>query len=251
MDNCIGQSFEIFNEIDSTNLHAMQCIRAGMAEHGRVFFARTQTAGKGQRGKKWWSPPGQNIQLSILLKPLQLAISQSFRLNTTIALGVHDFLEAVTGTSWHIKWPNDLYQGDRKAGGILIENVVQGDEWRWSVAGIGININAAVFPDDLPNPTSVYLITGNSFDTVELSQRLCIHLQQRWQQLSTPGAWSALLEDYNRVLYGKGKTCRLKIGNTSGAYYISGVDDQGFLVAGHHGEYRFSHGEVSWILPQQ
>jgi BirA family transcriptional regulator, biotin operon repressor / biotin---[acetyl-CoA-carboxylase] ligase len=245
----IGHSFQVFNTIDSTNMYAMSCIREGLAVHGAVYYAHEQTQGRGQRGKKWWSVPSENIQMSIVLQPLQLAASQHFRLSACIALAVHDFLEQHSFSGWRIKWPNDLYWGDRKAGGILIENVIQDGQWRWAIAGIGININSTHFDTDLPNPTSLAMVTGLRFNAELLGQSLCQFVSKRWQQLTNSNGWNSMLKEYNQVLYGAGATQRLRISNSTAAYKIVRVNDQGELIAGENQEYHFKHGEVEWILP--
>lgn len=244
----IGHSFEVFDSIDSTNMYAMQCIREGMAVHGAVYFAHEQTQGRGQWGKKWWSEPGENIQMTMVLQPLQLAPSQYFRLSAAIAAGVHDFLHHHAAGGWNIKWPNDLYWGDRKAGGILIENVMQQNQWRWAIAGVGVNVNSTQFDPMLPNPTSLSLVAGRRFNAELLGRSLCVFVNKRWLQLMQPGGWPEILADYNRVLFGAGSLQKLRRQNSAAHYRIVGVDEQGQLLAGENGEYHFQHGEVEWLL---
>lgn len=245
----IGHSFEVFDTIDSTNMYAMELVREGMAAHGQVFFAHAQTQGRGQRGRKWWSAAGENVQLSMVLEPRQLAASHTFRLIATVALGVVDFMEHHSYPGWKIKWPNDVYWGDRKAGGILIENVFQSGQWRWAVAGVGINVNSTHFDPSLPNPTSLALVAGRRYNAELLGRSLCLFVNQRWQQLLAPGGWLQLLADYNQLLYGAGQQHRLKQQNTVGTYPIKRVNEQGVLIAGSLEEYQFEFGQVEWVLP--
>src|SRR6202012_5219150 len=96
---------------------------AGMAPHGTLVFAHDQWAGKGQRGRSWNSNPGANIVLSAVLEPVVLPLQQAFGLSVAVALACRDFFSSYAGSDvTTIKWPNDLYWNDRKAGGILIEN---------------------------------------------------------------------------------------------------------------------------------
>ncbi|HSC54838.1 MAG TPA: biotin--[acetyl-CoA-carboxylase] ligase [Phnomibacter sp.] len=245
----IGHSFEVFNTIDSTNMYAMSCIREGMAVHGAVYFAHEQYSGKGQRGKTWWSAPGENLQMTIVLQPLQLASSQHFRLVVAVALAVHDFLEHHSFHGWFIKWPNDLYWGDRKAGGILIENVIQEGKWRWAIAGIGVNINSTLFDKSLPNPTSLAQVTGLRYNTEDMARNLCSFVEKRWQQLNRSSEWPSMLRAYNKVLYGAGYPQKLRKENITTAYKIVRVNEHGDLIAGENQEYQFKHGEVEWVLP--
>ena len=193
----------ILPTVDSTNNYAMAQVRAGLAKQGDAFFALDQTAGKGQRGKGWQTESGNNIILSLVLQPLWLPIVQQFRLNSAVALGCFDLFTSYAGKETKIKWPNDIYWRDRKAGGILIENIVgqgktglayevdshsqtQGNQqkintpvsalWQWSIVGIGINVNQTHFPDHLPNPVSLKQITGRQSEVITLARELCSHI---------------------------------------------------------------------------
>src|SRR6185503_3644805 len=110
----------------STNKYAMGLIHndhltegQDEAQHGMVIFSHEQTAGKGQRGRTWTSEKGANIALSILLNPFQLRVTAQFKLSICIATAVHQFFSKYSGVETKIKWPNDSYWRDRKAGGIL------------------------------------------------------------------------------------------------------------------------------------
>src|SRR6185437_8371065 len=104
--------------VDSTNNYAMAQAHAGLASCGRVYFAHRQWAGKGQRGKVWMSEPGQNISMSLVLDPSPLLLSSQFLLGAATAIGCLNEVRKYALGGWTIKWPNDIYQGDRKAAGI-------------------------------------------------------------------------------------------------------------------------------------
>jgi BirA family biotin operon repressor/biotin-[acetyl-CoA-carboxylase] ligase len=161
-----GQSFTVIPSIDSTNNYAMQMVHARLANHGDVWFALEQTSGKGQRGKSWQSSRGENILLSIVLQPLFLVPMRSFLLNAAITLGVYDFYNKYAGRETRIKWPNDIYWRDRKAGGILIENIIRLESWLFAVAGIGLNINQVNFGEHLQKATSLRQITLKNFESI-------------------------------------------------------------------------------------
>src|ERR1700730_10313043 len=127
--------------VDSTNNYAMARIHEGMASDGLVCLARHQWAGKGQRGKTWLSEPGQNLIMSLVIEPTPLILTQQFLLSAAVALGIMDLIAVLVKNGWSIKWPNDIYWNDRKAAGILVESVIQGGNWRFAVAGIGMNLN--------------------------------------------------------------------------------------------------------------
>lgn len=137
---------------DSTNLDAVRGKDANSDK--TVWFAEYQTAGKGQRGNKWSSHRAENLTFSILLKPTQIAAAGQYAISMVCAVGVVDYLGKL-GLQAKIKWPNDIYIGDRKICGMLIENFLDGDRLSVSICGIGLNVNQKEFPDNIPNPTSV------------------------------------------------------------------------------------------------
>ena len=164
--------------IDSTNIYAMAQIKEGLAESGSCFRADYQTHGKGQHGRIWESSKGQNILCSYILELEKLddlkkwTPTDQIGFSAAIALGIRAFFEAHTNGDTKIKRPNDIYWRDRKAGGILIENLLKGTAWTWTVIGIGININQTVFSPEAPNPVSLKQITGLDWDILSLQEAL-------------------------------------------------------------------------------
>lgn len=228
-ENAIGTPFYELIEVDSTNNYAMRQVQAQMAVHGTAWFAHYQNAGRGQRGKVWNALSGQNIILSIALEPTFLSIDNQFLLNLTMALAASDFFNKHTGGDTKIKWPNDIYWKDRKAGGILIENVLQGREWRFSIAGIGININQTLFPSSLPNPVSLKQVTGKSFDVILLAKELCGFLNIRWTQLKDQ-YYNNLLDEYTNRLYKLGEKVVFRRDKEVFEATITGVSRTGELM---------------------
>ena len=156
----------------------MAQIKAGLAKTGSCFRADYQTHGKGQHGRVWESSKGQNILCSYILELKQLDALKKWTptdqigFSAAIALGIRAFFDAYTNGDTKIKRPNDIYWRDRKAGGILIENLLKGKEWTWAVIGIGININQTVFSPEAPNPVSLKQITGLDWDILSLQEAL-------------------------------------------------------------------------------
>ena len=244
----IGHSFVELQSVDSTNNYAMARAHAGMASHGTMFFAHEQWAGKGQRGKSWTTTPGENIILSTVLEPVNLPLIQQFALSASVALACYDFFSRYAGIEdTTIKWPNDLYWRDRKAGGILIENSFKGDQWAFAIVGTGININQTRFPDTARNPVSLRQITGRSFDAVELARELGICLEARYQQL-IKGDPDTLLKEYNQRLYRKDQPVRLKKDQAVFETVVKGVTPTGELVTRDTLERHFGFGEVEWLI---
>ncbi len=224
----------------------MEQLQANLAEHGAVFFANEQTMGKGQMGKKWHSLPGENMLFSVILNTAHLSFSKPFPLSAAIALACVDLLRQFIPEDICIKWPNDIYWGDRKAGGILIENIILGTHWPWAIVGIGININQTNF-DKLGNKAvSLKQITGKTYDPVLLTKEFCEFLTARLSQLETDGN-KAVLFDYQQVLYKRNKLTKLKKGNMVTTHTILGVSEAGELITHAGIEQRFTHGSVEWV----
>src|SRR5262249_21514599 len=135
---------------------------------------------------------------------------------------------------------------DRKAGGILIENIFQGNEWRFAVIGIGININQTKFPENLGNPVSLKQITGKSFDVLELANGLCGALNQRWELLQS--GKSAILHQYEELLYRRNEKIRFRRDNKVFEAIVRGVQADGKLCVNHGVDLVFDFGEVEWII---
>ena len=251
--NLLGTPFIELSSVDSTNNYALTQIHAGLAQHGSAFFAHEQLAGKGQRGKEWKSEKDSSLILSLVINPQPLHVSQQFQLSACIALSVHEFFAHYAGNATHIKWPNDLYWYDRKAGGILIENIVgtkvPGDSasWLWAVIGIGININQVLFPNELNNAVSLRQITGKIFDPVHLAKELCVILEKNFKQLIING-FEDIYAAYLSHLYKKNEIVKLKKESRVFKATIKSVLPTGELVVQHAIEESFSFGEVEWVI---
>ena len=164
--------------IDSTNIYAMEQIKAGKAISGSCYNTPFQTHGKGQHGRVWESEKGQNLLCSYVLELKSLNPAKNWGpedqkgLSAAVAIGAKAFFGANAGDETLIKLPNDIYWRDRKAGGILIENSLRGTEWTWAVIGIGFNINQTSFSPDAPNPVSLRQITGRQWEIARLQTEL-------------------------------------------------------------------------------
>ncbi|WP_165871488.1 biotin--[acetyl-CoA-carboxylase] ligase [Flaviaesturariibacter flavus] len=251
----IGTPFIELTQVDSTNNYATGLAHAGMAEHGTAVLAAHQTKGKGQRHKAWEGAPGANITMSLLLAPaglglqpppVRLTAAGAFRFSMAVALGAQRFFARHAGEETFVKWPNDLYWRDRKAGGILIENILAGDQWKWAVAGLGININQTDFGPDAPRAVSLRQITGRQWDVRTLALELCASIEDSLNQLSaSPDSVAA---DYHAVLFGRGEIVRLRKDSRVFAAEVLGVTEDGLLRVRHGVEEEFAVGEVEWVF---
>ena len=239
--------FKILDTVDSTNNYAMAKVHAGMASHGMAWFTQEQTAGKGQRGKGWETEPGKNIAMSLVLQPEPLNAKQQFYLSAAIALACFDFFSGYAGDETKIKWPNDLFWRDRKAGGVLIENVFHGKKWKWAIAGVGININQTDFDKSIQNPVSLKQITGKEFDIVVLAKELYALLMKNISELNAKSS-EKILEDYNKHLYKLNNNVVLKKDNINFNTVIKAVSPEGRLLTADAVDRQFDFGEVEWVL---
>jgi len=163
MDQIIGNLIVRLEVTDSTNNYANRQIRENAMPEGTVFLAYEQTTGRGQLKNVWESEPGQNLLFSIVLYPDFLEIRRQFMLSKVVTLGIYKALNKYVD-SLKIKWPNDIYAGNQKLGGILIENSIMNGLLKSSVVGIGLNVNQTVFHSDAPNPVSLQRLTNQHYD---------------------------------------------------------------------------------------
>ncbi|MCY7291559.1 MAG: biotin--[acetyl-CoA-carboxylase] ligase [Ferruginibacter sp.] len=239
--------FTILDVVESTNNYAMGQVHAGLAVHGQAWFARDQWGGRGQRGNKWISRKEENLIMTVVFKPDKLFKSSMFLFNMMLAGICHQFFAKIAGTATTLKWPNDIYYNDRKAGGILIENIIIGNEWTWSVVGIGVNVNQLNFDRVNQNATSLRRICDRIFDPIELAKKLHIELNKNIEAI-THVSKEFYFDYYNEHLYKKGKTVKLKKDNIIFSTCIKEVNRKGQLVTFDAIERQFNSGEIKWIL---
>ena len=172
---------------------------------GDVVWADFQTAGRGQRGHEWHSRKGENLTFSVVLEPTFVPIAEQFSVSEVVALSLVDML-AEYGIDAKIKWTNDIYVGDRKLVGILIEHSLAATTLRRTIVGIGININQTEFDSAIPNPVSMAQLLGRELNAEEVLQRFLAHLQRNYNSLremqnAKCKMQNALHERYNSLLY--------------------------------------------------
>lgn len=188
------------NEVTSTNDLAKQLIAENLAGHGTLIRADFQSKGRGQETSIWESEPGQNLLCSMVWFP-QLPVQYQVYLNLTICLGVYDWVQSfLPNHQVTIKWPNDIYVNNQKMAGILVENGIQGNEVKHTIAGMGINVNQRSFKHT--NACSISLFTSEEVDLEIASKQLVNCLMLRYNTLQQQ-QFSELWNDYHRVLYKK------------------------------------------------
>lgn len=147
---------------------------------GTVVYTHRQTSGRGQRGNSWEAEPGMNLTMSLLLRPETISAREQFVISECVALSVALTLDRYLpkGMEAEVKWPNDVYVGDKKICGILIENSLIGTRIDHTIAGIGININQQEFRSSAPNPISLARLTGATHDVEAVMRDLVAEIER-------------------------------------------------------------------------
>ncbi len=225
----VGHHLLILKEVDSTNTYLKQMLANNepVAE-GTAIMAESQTAGRGQQLNKWYSTTRESLAFSFVISPAFLPIARQYDLTRMVSLGVYDALRPLVGDQLKIKWPNDIYIGDRKLGGILIENQVQGGNIRHTVVGIGLNINQSWFPEWVPNPTSLRQTLHKDHDPKEILAQLCVNIDQWYHELKQ-GATELIQRKYLDTLYRFNISGSFKAQDIIFEGQIVGVTPQGLL----------------------
>ena len=220
---------------NSTNSLMKEMLAKGEWPEGEYFvYAGYQTAGRGQTGNSWESEADKNLLCSILLPPDK----DLYFLN--IAVGVA--ILRVIGGDFTIKWPNDIYYEDKKVAGILVENAILGNEVKYSIAGIGLNVNQTTFVSDAPNPISLKQITGKEYDIDALMQKVYAMVQETLNE----DVW----EEYKNHLYRRDGFWKYEDQNGIFEARIIDVLPTGEIVlcdkSGHNRSYGFK--QIKYIL---
>ena len=244
-----GMTIIWLDTVDSTQNEVQR--QADTLDNLSVIAAIRQTSGRGQRGNRWHSPAGENLTFSVLLRPgedgiPELPAGRQFLISQVATLAVRGLLQEA-GIPSSVKWPNDIYVGDKKICGMLVENALAGGKVRTSVIGIGVNVNQTVFDPELMNPVSMKKLTGQAYDPVRLLERFCDLFMIRLKQES-----HRLQADWLAVLYRKGERCRFTDCRTAAVFEgtIKGISQIGLLEVempdGSIQEFGFK--EISYIL---
>ena len=216
---------------------------------GDIIVAEHQEAGRGQRGHKWISGQGLNLTFSAVLTPDSFALRNQFLISQITALALCDMLKSYSIDA-RIKWTNDIYIGDKKIVGILIENRLAGDFLARSIVGIGLNVNQIIFDKSLPNPTSMALCVGREFKREDVLHSFERAFAERYAQMKV-GEWEQIHADYNALLYRVDElhTFRLESGDTCRGT-IRAVEPMGELVVewecGNVGRYLFK--QIEFVI---
>ena len=212
---------------------------------GTILITDRQLAGRGHRGNTWESSPSLNLTFSTLLKPVFLAVKDQFQLNMAISLAVSDAVQKSISNVIRLKWPNDIYIEDRKVGGMLIENQLQGGMISSSIVGIGLNVNQEDFTH--PKASSLYIVSGVLTELNSLFQQLVESIEHRYLDLRA-GNVMRLKEQYLATMYKFNEPHRFEASGVSFLGRIENVDEDGRLCVAAEGETRmFAFKEVKFL----
>ena len=227
----VGHRVKVLDKVNSTNVYIRELLEKAPLDEGLIVWALEQYAGKGQRGSSWLSQPGVNLTFSVLLRPHFLAIKDQFWFTKALALSVAEFVSSSLGEGpeVRIKWPNDVYVNDRKIAGILIENILEKSLIKYSIAGIGININQETFDPSLPNATSLKLLSGKEFDLNACLENICVSIEKFYLQLRSAD-YKKIDEAYHKLLYRKDIWSKFSMNGEPTEGMIKGVSAAGHLL---------------------
>lgn len=223
----VGRRAEFHAELGSTNARAIELAEAG-APDGTLALAERQTAGRGRLGRRWHAPGGTSLLVSLVLRPA-LAPRGAQRVTMICSLAAVEAIERLTGLRAAIKWPNDVYLGERKVGGVLTELGARGEELRYVVVGMGLNVN--LDPAELESvrapATSLSAELGRPVPRLALLAAILEGIERRYERMR--GGWSPHVE-WAAHLLTRGR--RVSVGTGEGVVdgLAEGVDEDGALL---------------------
>ena len=218
-----------FDILDSTNVKARELVLEG-AESGTVVVADMQTAGRGRRGRNWDSPAGENIYMSVLLKP-EMEPSKAPMLTLVMAYSVAKVLERSGFEEVQIKWPNDLILSKKKVCGILTEMELNGTEIGHIIIGVGINANQKIFSEELKDKaTSLLLEKEKVVDRRDLIEQIVSRFFEDYVQFLKTGDLSKLQAEYNEMLVNYKREVRVLSPGNEYEAFAHGINELGELL---------------------
>ena len=224
----IGQKIVYVEETSSTQLIAQQLLHQDTPE-GTLVVTNFQSAGRGRLSRAWLSEPGDNIAMSLILKP-KLSMQQFPQLTFLASVSIVAAIKEVVGIEAQIKWPNDIFIAGKKVCGVLTEMVSAPEEVKAVIIGMGINVNQAVFAEDIATiATSLRLESGEKQQRSALIQAILVHFEAFYQQYLTEGFspikkyWEAHALQFNKNI--KARTLK---GVLEGEF--KGITDDGVLL---------------------
>lgn len=221
-------NYKVFEEsCTSTNNALKQLLVSTDLPNGTLYYTKFQTQGRGQQENTWESNANQNALISIYLKPTFLKTNDQPFLNMAVSLATMEALQYWIKPKVSIKWPNDIICDDKKLAGILLENVISAQHVKYSICGIGINVNQTEF--NITHATAIKLLTGVWVEPMEVINRVSQTLEKYYLWLHLK-QFDKILNEYNAHLYTKGISRTFKIKDQKILGEIIGVNSAGKLL---------------------
>ena len=240
-----GKKVYFLPQCHSTNDELLSLARQSNEPEGTVLYTNDQTRGKGQRGNIWLAEPGKNILMSILLRPKQISPSDQYYLNLIAGLALVDSLKEYNVQQLSLKWPNDIYIGEKKAGGVLIENNLRSNRLEYAVLGIGLNVNQQAF--SLKKATSLFLEINREINCDNLIDSILFYIENWYLKLKA-GDLQNILSSYQSLLFWRGELHRYKSEEGEFDGEIVGINNSGDLAVNCSGELKtFKIKEIEFL----
>ena len=220
-----------FDEINSTNVYLYDKISEKNDISDAVVVASHQSAGRGMDKNKWESEAGKNLLFSIALNVNFLEAENQFKISQAVSVAIIETLsQFIDNQGLYIKWPNDIYFGDKKLAGMLIQNNIEGRMMGISIIGIGLNVNQIEFSKDIPNPISLKQISLKDFDLDELLDAMIVKIKSSVESLRSKENQDKINEKYILKSYRFGIWADYFYHNQVKSMIINGFDKYGRLL---------------------
>ena len=237
-----------FDQLDSTNAY-LQRMQSEHDIRNWVVSADEQTAGKGMGNNGWESEKGKNLTFSLAVDMGFLPAERQFLLSEAVALGIIEVLDKTLPTEQlSIKWPNDIYYGNCKLAGILINSTIKANMMDLSIIGIGLNVNQMQFQDWPTHPISLKMITGKEYDLKPLMEQIASQVIKKAELLkSNP---TVIEQDYLKRLFRYQTWADYGVGGNVRRLFMTGIDPFGrlMLVDETNNSYCFDIKEIKFII---
>ena len=220
-----------FDEINSTNVWLYDKISEKHDIADIVVVADHQTAGRGMDKNRWESEAGKNMLFSIALNVNFLEAENQFKISQAVSVAIVETLQKfIDAKDLSIKWPNDIYFGDKKLAGMLIQNTVEGRMMGVTIIGIGLNVNQIEFSKDIPNPISLKMISGENYDLENLLNLLIDSIKSSVESLRFEQNQNQINQKYISKAYRFGVWSEYFYQNQVKIMKINGFDKYGRLL---------------------
>lgn len=225
----IGENTIWLEDVTSTNTLLYQMIEKEQLPEGTLVVANNQNSGRGMQNSIWESEKGLNLTFSFVLYPDFLNINHLFALNQMVSLALREVLSSLVNIDFKVKWPNDILFENTKVGGVLIENSFRGNQIKYSIIGVGLNINQTDFKEYTPQASSLKLIAGQTFDLENILKLICAKMIEYYEYIKKDN-FLFLHHEYHQHLFRYNEEHLFKKNGVFFKGVIKGVQTDGKLL---------------------